>query len=128
MLMSTKAVAMKIGPMSGGDMNTMKALLNSLNVSYVEKSGYLETLPVSPGDQDPILQKCVALQLGYEPLGGDTSALQTALAEANTKAAEAEKREQAALQRADVADKEAARFRGVAYPLKESLNALMELK
>ena len=150
MLMSTKPVAMKIGPMSGGDMSAMKTLLNSPSVTYTEKNGYLETVAVSPGDQDPILQKCTALQLGFEPLGAagsvydnpeykaaieELNATREALTaadglitEANAKAADAEKREQAALQRADVADKEAARFRAVAYPLKESLAALMDLK
>ena len=67
MFMSTEPVAMKLGPMSGGDLKTMKALLESLNIAYAEKDGYLTTVKISKGDQPTILAKAEELQIGYTP-------------------------------------------------------------
>lgn len=68
MQMSTKPVKMQIGPMSGGDLDTMRKLLDSLKIAYAEVGGYIKTADVSIGDQDTVLQKAVALGLGFEPL------------------------------------------------------------
>jgi N-acetylmuramoyl-L-alanine amidase CwlA len=68
MKMSTSPVAMQLGPMSTGDMGTMKALLDKLKIGYVEKGGYLETVKISVGDQDTVLQKASSLSIGFGPL------------------------------------------------------------
>jgi hypothetical protein len=67
MLMSTSAVRMKLGAMSGGDLKTMKALLDSLGIPYAEDGGYLITEAVSTGDQPPILAKAAGLGIGFVP-------------------------------------------------------------
>ncbi|MFV0351438.1 MAG: N-acetylmuramoyl-L-alanine amidase [Oscillospiraceae bacterium] len=68
MQMSTKPVKMQLGPMSGGDLDTMRKLLDGLKIAYTEDGGYIKTADVSTGDQNTILQKAVALGLGFEPL------------------------------------------------------------
>lgn len=53
---------LKMGYASGGDLNTLKNLLNSLVITYVEDSGYLTTdIKVSVGDQVTLKNKCTEL-------------------------------------------------------------------
>ncbi|MFV0351240.1 MAG: N-acetylmuramoyl-L-alanine amidase family protein [Oscillospiraceae bacterium] len=68
MQMSTKPVKMQLGPMSGGDLDTMRKLLDGLKIAYTEDGGHIKTADVSTGDQNTVLQKVVALGLGFEPL------------------------------------------------------------
>lgn len=68
MIMSTKPVAMRLGPMTGGDLNTIKALLDGLKIENHINDSLIDTAPVSVGDQNTILQKCTGLGLGFGPL------------------------------------------------------------
>lgn len=66
MKMSSDNIRIKIGPMSGGDLDTMYKFADKL-VGAEKKGGYVITGYANAGDQNTILQKAMSLGLEFRP-------------------------------------------------------------
>jgi hypothetical protein len=75
MPMSTKAVRMWLGPMSGGDKTKFVNMLKEKAIAYTEAAGVLTTTPaVSPGDQTGLMKLAIDTgNIGYGPVTTETN-------------------------------------------------------